>query len=122
MRSARRCGIKKPTMRETIPTLVADEEYPSPDLLDEGADASTMNLVAISDDAIPVQAVDDERLAAVAVRVAAEYFAPLVDGSMSMNEIAVHSGLDLDIVRTAILRLAVQGAVTFVKPPPESVR
>ncbi len=102
--------------RETIPTLVADEEYPSPDLLDPSADASTMNLVAIADDAIPLQAVDDEKFAAIAVRVGAEFFAPLLDGVTSMTEMSVHTGLDLDIVRAAILRLAVQGAVTFAKP------
>jgi hypothetical protein len=101
--------------RETTPTLVADEEYPSPDLLDPSADVSTMNLVAISDDAIPVRAVDDERLAVIAVRVGAEFFAPLLDGKTDMNEMSAQTGLDLDIVRAAILRLAVQGAVTFVK-------
>jgi hypothetical protein len=48
-------------MREPNDTLVADEEYPSPDLLDPDSEVPTANLVAISDDAIPVRAVDEEQ-------------------------------------------------------------
>jgi hypothetical protein len=105
-------------MRETLTTLVADEEYPSPDLLDGADDVPTLSLVAISDDAVPVQAVDDETLAVLAVRVAAEFFAPLIDGKTSMAEMSAQSDMDLDIVRAAIVRLAAQGALTFVHPSP----
>ncbi len=106
-------------MRPRITTLVADEGYPSEDLLEGGVEVPTLSLVAIDDDAIPVQAVDDAKLAEIAARVAAEFFTPLLDGRSSMRELSEGTGLDLDIVRAAIVRLAAQGAVTFIQRPRE---